>query len=178
MLKALVYGYLLLFVQKFSSWKIGGGVLVFGRINFPNFMGDLVIGKNFMWGHDILLNITPEGSIVIGNNCSINRGSILHSGLKIEIGDNTAIAEYVSIRDEEHNFSVDTGVRGQGMWAKKIEIGSNCWIGRGVYISPGVTLEAGTIVAANSVVMPGVYSSGLLAGAPAIQKKTWRKLEE
>lgn len=89
----------------------------------------------------------------------------------ITIGDHVAIAEYVTIRDQEHRFRPGYGVRGQGYNSAPVTVGDNCWIGRGVYIGPGTTIGKNSIVGANSVVR-GTFPDGvLIAGTPAVIKK-------
>jgi acetyltransferase-like isoleucine patch superfamily enzyme len=101
-----------------------------------------------------------------------HRARLLVACESITIGSNTAIGEYVSIRDQEHRFAPGHGVRGQGFRIAPVTIGENAWIGRGVFIGPGTRIGANSIVAANSVVH-GVFPDGvLLAGAPAKIKKT------
>ncbi|QWG03992.1 hypothetical protein KMW28_13775 [Flammeovirga yaeyamensis] len=48
-----------------------------------------------------------------------------------------------------------------------IEIGENCWIGRGCIILAGVTIGDGAIIAANSVVNKNIPSNTIYGGVPA-----------
>ncbi|TIN26417.1 acyltransferase [Mesorhizobium sp.] len=151
--------------------RIGKGTLFTGRVRLPLPLRKIRIGENCMIGHDVFFQTGRNSSITIGDNSNLNTGCHLVASESITIGDNVAIGEYVSIRDQEHRFSPATGVRGQGFKIDPVSIGSNVWIGRGVYIGPGTTIESGSIVGANSVVRGKFPPNVLIAGAPAKVKK-------
>jgi acetyltransferase-like isoleucine patch superfamily enzyme len=155
--------------------RIGRATSFHGHVRLPLPFRNVYIGDDCMIGDSAFFHTGRLSHITIGNNCSINSGCHLVASQSIVIGNNVAIAEYVSIRDQEHMFCVETGVRGQGFYVSPITIGDNVWIGRGVYIGPGVTIAPGSIIGANSVVRPGIYPAGvLIAGAPAMVKKRLR----
>lgn len=152
--------------------RIGRATSFHGRVRLPLPFRNVSIGDGCMIGDSTFFHTGRSSHIAIGNNCSINSGCHLVASQSILIGNNVAIAEYVSIRDHEHRFCLETGVRGQGFDVSPVIIGDNVWIGRGVYIGPGVTIAPGSIVGANSVVRPGSYPAGvLIAGSPASVKK-------
>ena len=129
------------------------------------------MGKQCRIGDGVYFATSSTSEINVGNEVNINLGCVIVSIEKIVIGDRTSIAEYVSIRDQEHNFSVGAGTRGQGFSSAPVIIGKNVWIGRGSYIGPGTIIGDNSIVAANSVVS-GIFPPGvLLAGAPAKIKR-------
>lgn len=152
--------------------SIGSGVLFFGRTKLNNGHGMVKIGKNSIIGDGVTFGTSRNSTIEIGENTVINIGTVIVSGSIIKIGTNVAIAEYVSIRDSEHKFSPQTGVYNQGYNVDPVEIGDNCWIGRGVYIGPGVKIGRGCIVGANSVVKSGTFPpASLIVGTPAVVKR-------
>ncbi len=142
-----------------------------GRVRLPLPFRNIIIGDDCIIGDSAFFRTGPNSLIIIGNNCSINSGSHIVASERIIIGNNVAIAEYVSIRDQEHRFNPATGVRNQGYNVAQVTIGSNVWIGRGVYIGPGTTIANGSIVGANSVVRGNFPPNVLIAGVPAIVKK-------
>jgi acetyltransferase-like isoleucine patch superfamily enzyme len=143
-----------------------------GRLRFAHLPCRLEIGKNVVLGGEgTYLSTGRDGTIVLGDGVSINRGCVLVASKGITIGKNTAIGEYVSIRDQAHIFVPGKGVRGQGFKVAPVEIGENVWIGRGVFIGPGTRISSDSIVAANSVVHGQFPPGVLLAGAPAVVKK-------
>jgi acetyltransferase-like isoleucine patch superfamily enzyme len=151
--------------------RIGVGCRFAGRIRLPMPFRNVTLGNECIIGESVFFQTGRESSIRIGNNCSFNSGCHIVASAAIEIGDNVAVGEYVSIRDQEHNFNPDTGVRGAGFRVASIRIESNVWIGRGVYIGPGSVIASGSIVGANSVVRGVFPRNVLIAGAPAKIRK-------
>lgn len=147
--------------------KIGRGTFFTGRVRLPLPLRNVWIGENCMIGPDVWFQTGRNSHIFVGNNSSLNTGCHVVASESIKIGDNVAIGEYVSIRDQDHYFTPATGVRGQGYKVAPVLVESNVWIGRGVYIGPGSVVRSGTIVAANSVVRGDYPANVLLAGAPA-----------
>lgn len=132
---------------------------------------NIFIGNDCQIGDSVYFSTGRTSQILIGNNCSFNTGCHLIANQSITIGNNVAVGEYVSIRDQEHLFNVKTGVVGQGYKVQPVFIGDNVWIGRGVYIGPGTIIESGSIIGANSVVHGIFPANVLIAGTPALIKK-------
>jgi len=86
----------------------------------------------------------------------------------VEIGNNTRIAEKVSIHAMNHNY-IDKNqlIVNQGRSAMGIKIGNDVWIGAGAKILDGIDLGDGCVVAAGSVVTKSVVSYSVVAGVPA-----------
>jgi acetyltransferase-like isoleucine patch superfamily enzyme len=124
-----------------------------------------------MIGHDVFFQTSRTSTISIGDEVSLNSGTHIVASSAIIIGDRVAVGEYVTIRDQDHRFTPDTGVRGQGFNVEPVRIGKNTWIGRGVHIGPGVTIGEGCIVAANAVVRGVFPDHVLIAGVPATIKR-------
>jgi acetyltransferase-like isoleucine patch superfamily enzyme len=164
-------GFLLRWTCPLFFKRIGRRCTFDGRIRLPLPRRNIIIGDDCMIGEAVYFRTSWTSEIVVGNNSSINTGCHLVANERITIGDNVAIAEYVSIRDQEHRFSTETGVRGQGYNVAPVTIGDNVWIGRGVYIGPGTTISRGSIVGANSVVRGSFPPNVLIVGAPAVIKK-------
>jgi len=164
-------GFLLRITCPIFYKNIGRRTSFHGRVRLPLPMRNVTIGSGCMIGDSVYFQAGRISEIIVGDNCSINTGCHIVAAERITIRDNVAIGEYVSIRDQEHQFSPDSGVRGQGFKIEPITIDSNVWIGRGVYIGPGTTIQSGTIVGANSVVRGKFPPNVLVAGAPATVKK-------
>lgn len=69
--------------------------------------------------------------------------------------------------------------------AKKVTIGSGCWIGEKAIILPGITLGEKCIVAAGSIVTKSFPAYSLIGGVPAkllkrynFEKHLWEKVNE
>ncbi|WP_340587914.1 acyltransferase [Erythrobacter alti] len=147
------------------------GTRFYGPIQFSHLPCRIELGQDCVLGENLLLAPGRKAVIQIGDETTINRGSVLVASERITIGKRVAIAEYVSIRDQEHIHVPGKGVRDQGFSIDPVEIGDFSWIGRNTYIGPGTKIGRDCIVGANSVVR-GVFPDGvLIAGAPAVIKK-------
>ena len=166
-----VKGFLLRSLSPLFFERIGKGTQFTGRVRLPMPFRKVRIGCDCMIGHDVFFQTGRASHITIGDAVSLNSGDHLVASEAITIGDNVAIGEYVSIRDQEHRFTPGTGVRGQGFSIAPVAIGNNVWIGRGAYIGPGTQIGDGSIVAANSVVRGVFPPNVLIAGAPATVRR-------
>jgi acetyltransferase-like isoleucine patch superfamily enzyme len=110
---------------------------------------------------------TCGGQISLGSHVRINAGCVLVSYSAITIGDDSLIAEYVSIRDADHGMVTGAPIRTQDHVTAPIAIGNDVWIARGAIILKGVTIGSGAIIAANSVVNRDVPARAIVGGVPA-----------
>lgn len=144
-----------------------------GNVRVEHPFSNIVLGDNVMIGVGCYFLAKPsKGSIVIGDNVSINDYSFITSVYGINIGSNTRIAEMVSIRDYDHEFKdSDIPIFKQGLRGERINIGEDVWIGRGVIITSGVNIGRGAIIGANSVVTRDIPDWSIAVGVPAKVKK-------
>lgn len=104
----------------------------------------------------------------MGKDVSIGRFSLINAMECVVIGDGALIAESVSIRDHDHEFSDTTKfIRDQGFRTASVVIGNDVWIGAKSTILRGVRIGDGAIIAANSVVTKDVPEMAIVGGAPA-----------
>jgi acetyltransferase-like isoleucine patch superfamily enzyme len=144
--------------------------VVYGKIRLLHRPCRLSIGRNCRIGDGTYFATSRTATIETGDDVTINLGCVFVSMERISIGSHVAIGEYVSIRDQAHNFAPGHGVRDQGYKVAPVEIGSNVWIGRGAFIGPGTRIGDNCIVGANSVVHGEFPPGVLIAGAPAVAK--------
>lgn len=113
----------------------------------------------------------------IGDNCDLGMYNTINCCDRIEIGDNFLSGKNVTINDTSHGefereqlklAPADRPLLSKG----PIIIGRNVWVGDNVVILGNVKIGDGVIVAAGSVVIKDVPSYSLVAGVPAIVKKT------
>ncbi|MGH9126684.1 MAG: acyltransferase [Acidimicrobiales bacterium] len=114
--------------------------------------------------------------VVIGDRCSIGRGSSIVGLRGIEIGDDVAVAPYVYITDHNHAYEdLTVPIAGQPPVDGPVRIGSGSWLGTGVVVLPGSDIGCHVAVAAGSVVRGHVPDRCVVAGAPA---RVVRRYEE
>lgn len=148
--------------------EVGPRTRFFGRIRFGSAEGNITVGADCMMGHDLFLSASPGAALRIGNGCGLNTGCHIVAVEGIEIGDHTLIAEFCSIRDQNHAFGdPDRPIAEQGFTGGPVRIGRNVWIGRGVFIGAGVAIGDGAVIGANSVVTRDIPPHVVAAGAPA-----------
>jgi acetyltransferase-like isoleucine patch superfamily enzyme len=137
-------------------------------IRFGYTFRDLQIGAKCSFGVGVFLNCGADGFIHLGQNVGLNDYTYLSALYGIEIGDNTRIGEFVSIRDNDHAFQdPEVLICNQGFVGKPIKIGADVWIGRGVFIGKGVEIGEGAVIGANSVVTRSIPPYAIAVGAPA-----------
>jgi len=110
--------------------------------------------------------LNENATLILGSGY-INNGLNMTCFNKIEIGNNVAIAENVTIRDSDDHY-----INSNSKKLKSIKIGNNVWVGMNATILKGVTIGDGAIVAAGSVVNRDVLPNTMVAGIPARVKKT------
>ena len=147
---------------------IGKRVKFNGPVRVEHPYSDIKIGDDGMIGKGCYFLARKPGYIKIGNVVTINDYCYITSCYGIEIGNNVSIAEHVSIRDYNHDFS-DTSIpiSEQGFTGKPIKIGDDVWLGRGVMIACGVTIGKGCVVGANAVVTKSLPDYSIAVGVPA-----------
>ena len=147
--------------------RVGPRVYAYGPVYFLG-TADVVLGDCGNLYDNVLFETEADGNITIGNNFTVNRGSLLSAHARITIGDNLLMGEYVSIRDSDHVYlDAARPIRDQGFNSRPIHIGSNVWIGCGAVILKGVTIGDGAVIGANSVVNREIPAMEVLVGAPA-----------
>ncbi len=158
-----------LFYSSYLTTK--GKVIIEKRVNIRPFYNQkrtlkIILNNNTRLKHDII--IQGSGEFVLGENSYISSYSVIGVNEKINIGANVMIANNVSIRDTDHNFSdTQKNIINQGIITSPIVIEDNVWIGHGVVITKGVTIKTGSIIAANAVVTKNVPANVIVGGVPA-----------
>ena len=134
--------------------------------------GSVIIGDGTLIKDNCVI-VAKRGSLVIGKNSFIGWGTIICSNQEIEIGDDCLIAEFVTIRDQNHGTSLASGpFHKQPMTISPVEIGDNVWIGAKASVLAGSSIASNSIVAAHCVVNTNVASQTIVGGIPASVIKT------
>jgi acetyltransferase-like isoleucine patch superfamily enzyme len=129
------------------------------------------VGKSVIFNSHI--HFEGNAKIIIGNNCSFNRGCWISGGGGLILHDDVIIGPNVIIHSANHNYQLqNTPFRLQGHTLKLVEIHSNVWIGAGAIILPGVTINCNSIIGAGSVVTKDVPTGVIVGGIPAKVIKT------
>ncbi len=111
--------------------------------------------------------ICKGGSLTIGPRGFVGQGCVVIACASIEIGADALIAEYVTIRDQDHEFEDRAPTAASGMRYGSIKIGDNVWIGAKATITRGVAIGDNAVVGANAVVTKDVPANAVVGGVPA-----------
>ncbi len=137
---------------------------------YPN--SKLIINGNFSFMAGAHVIIAQNAKITIGSGY-INRFCHIKCFSEINIGNNVAISENVSIWDSD----VHEVLREGSVMTKPINIGNHVWIGTNTIILKGVKIGDNSIIAAGSIVNRDIPENCLAAGNPAKVIKeniTWK----
>ncbi len=145
--------------------RTGPGVQVYGKVRVQG-TGRVALGERGNLYGEVVLETQGEGRITIGDHFVLNQGTILCSMAEITMGNHVLVGEYVSIRDNDHEFTRDLEKDG-GFVSTPIRIGNKVWIGRGCCLTRGVTIGDRSVIGANSVVTKDIPPGSLAVGAPA-----------
>ena len=77
--------------------KVEPGLL----LKYPPYWG-VKIGRGVFFGRNVTIDLAPGGLLQIGDGVIFTKNIILGVSESVEIGDNVLIAEFVSIRDDDH----------------------------------------------------------------------------
>ena len=109
-----------------------------------------------------------EGYIVVGERVYLGTGTTMFGHKGLEIGDDTLIAQNVTLTPYSHIFDDPTrNIFGQGGHSRKVTIGRDCYIGMRVAILYSGDIGEGSIVGAGSVVVKPIPPYSLAVGCPA-----------
>ncbi len=148
--------------------RLGPGTHFYGKVRFGSVEGNIDVGKNCGIGDSVFLSASKGAFVRIGDRSSLNTGCHLVAVYGIEIGEDSHLGEYCSIRDQNHEFKdADTPISHQGYCGATIRIGRDVWIGRGVFVGPGVQIGDGAVIGANSVVTKSIPKNSISVGVPA-----------
>lgn len=130
--------------------------------------GVMRLGDGVSIGPHALVLCKGEGaSLTIGPRGFLGQGCVVTAIASIEIGADALIAEYVTIRDQDHDFEGKASTASSGMRVSPIKIGDNVWIGAKATITRGVTIGENAVVGANAVVTRDVPANAVVGGVPA-----------
>lgn len=159
--------------RRYYSWrnakkfkKVGKHCRFYGKDY--DIQGHVEVGDFVHMRENIKLRTRHNGKIIFKDRSMLSWNIIIESGELVEIGENTALSEYVIIRDGTHLiYGTKEHWRFTPHVIKPVIIGPNCWIGSGAYINYGVTIGEGAVVGVGSIVTKDIGPYEVWAGAPA-----------
>jgi acetyltransferase-like isoleucine patch superfamily enzyme len=175
--------------------KKSRGIIFVGRRCKIRHCNKIRTGKMVLISDNVEINALSKQGIVLGNNVSIHRNTIIECtgvirelGEGLVIGNNVGIAQNcfiqvrgfvsigsnvmfgpnVSIFSENHGFEqTDVPMIKQPTMRKGVTIEDDVWLGTQSVILDGVTIGKGSIVAAGAIVNMSVPPYSIVGGIPA-----------
>lgn len=127
--------------------------------------GSVSIGQGTCLADYVQL-VVHGGKLSIGNDVFIGTGSIIVCQENIVVGNDTLIAEYVVVRDQDH--CVETRpVRKSGFHTAPVHIGHDVWIGCKATVLRGATVGDQCVIGAHTLVKSTIPDNTLAVGVPA-----------
>ena len=130
----------------------------------------ITVGNRSRLRHGVYLDTEVEtaGYILIGERVYVGAGSCLHGHKGLEIGDDSLLAQNVTITPFSHKFDdPDRIIYGQGGRISKITLGRDCYLGMNASVLPSADIGEGAVVGAGSVVTKPVPAYSVAVGVPA-----------
>ncbi len=129
-------------------------------------------GGTIIIGDDVkllpLVEVTAQGGrVIVGQRTHIAQGAIIVCKAGIVIGSDCLIAEYVTIRDQNHRFGAGKLTSQSGFTFSPIVIGDNVWIGAKATVLAGVKIGENAVIGAGAVVTHDVPANSVAVGNPA-----------
>jgi len=121
--------------------------------------------------HGVYLDteVAATGYIRIGKRVYVGTGCCLHGHMGLEIGDDSLLAQNITITPYSHKFDdPDKTIYSQGGIQKMIVIGRDCYLGMNVcVVCTAETIGEGSVVGAGSVVVKPLPPYSVAVGVPA-----------
>lgn len=147
---------------------MGKGCRFEGWIDLPQRGRKIRLGDHVHICRRVTITVTHDGELTIGNNVFIGPGVVISSHQRIVIGDDSLIAEYVSIYDNDHGTAeLAKPISTQGYVSEPCEIGAGCWVGAGSKILRGGGLGRDCILGAGAVLKKVLPDASVAVGVPA-----------
>lgn len=127
--------------------------------------GSISIGKGSCLSEHVQI-VAQGGHVAIGDNVFIGTGCMIVSKSSIFIGNDSLIAEYVVIRDEDHLID-SRPIRSAGFKTTPIYIGNDVWIGCKATVLRGAYVGNRSVIGAHALVKSRIPDDMLAVGVPA-----------
>lgn len=145
-----------------------GNNVKFGEIHYLEIHPDIeniTLGNHVKFYSQVNLTVGEKGTLLIGENTTINKYTSIVALEKISIGNNCLIGENVKIYDNNHKVDIiDKKIvtNHKEFQTKEILVGNNVWIASNVTILKGVTIGNNCIIGANVLVYEDIPENSIV----------------
>jgi acetyltransferase-like isoleucine patch superfamily enzyme len=127
--------------------------------------GAIVLGPHTEIGAGTSISASPNASLTLGSNVFVSGGCILAAAKAVTVGSESMIAEFVSIRDHDHDPAYPP--RAGRTLAQAVHIGERVWIGGKASVVRGGSIGDDAIVGAHALVNRPIPARAVAVGVPA-----------
>ncbi len=129
----------------------------------------ITLAESVKLKHRVYLDTENEtGYLEIGARVYLGTGCCLHGHQGVEIGEDTLLAQNITITPFSHRFEDPSiPIIKQGGHSRKINIGRDCYLGKCVCVLWSADIGDGAVIGAGSVVVKPVPSYSVAVGVPA-----------
>lgn len=132
--------------------------------------GGITLGNDVRLMQGVYLDTErpDEGYITIGDRVYIGTNSCLHGHVGLEIGDDSLLAQNVTITPYSHIFEDrDRLISQQGGHTRKVTIGRDCYLGMCVCVLYSADIGDGSVIGSASTVVKPIPPYSVAVGTPA-----------
>lgn len=177
-------------VRRSVRWILSCGRIILLRVSNR----DLVIPFTVALGRGVVINVTDGGHLQIGNNASVGaftriivraghctidqnvelgQGCVIACQEKVEIGEGSLLAEYVTVRDQDHVWR-ERGCKDRKEFVTApVSIGKSVWVGAKGSVLMGSKMGDHSTLGAHGLLKGNIPANQLAVGVPAkiVEKK-------
>lgn len=128
--------------------------------------GSLALCRGVHLGTNSSLTV-QGGRLTIGRGSFIGHGCIITAKRSIDIGCDVLVAEYVTIRDQDHRIDTAGPLADTGFDCAPVEISDGAWVGAKASVLRGSSIGAGAVIGAHSLVRGTIPAHAVAVGIPA-----------
>lgn len=134
---------------------------------FRRVLGSIVIGEECEIDRGAILQ-SWGGRITLGYNVYVGPSAIIYGQGGVVIGDRTLVSMHCRILSSNHVVpALGTDIRSQGDVFLPTQIGRDVWLGAGVTVLGGVEIGDGCVIGAGAVVTGDLPAGAIAVGVPA-----------
>jgi acetyltransferase-like isoleucine patch superfamily enzyme len=147
---------------------LGKGATFEGWIDVPQKGGKITIGNHAYICRFVEFSVPAGGELLVGDRVFLGRGVVISAHLRVTIGSDTMLGEYVSVHDNDHRTGpAEVPVARRGYCSNALEIGANCWIGAKAVLVRGSGMGVNSVLGAGAVLTGQLPTGSVAVGVPA-----------
>ena len=161
-------------VWRLTRWFASSARIVLLRVKNPclELPFSVSVGRALQIGRAVSIGSFSQisvrgGRCIVGRNTELGQGCVIACQEKVEIGARTLIAEYVTVRDQDHVLPGRASENGESFLTSAVKIGDEVWIGAKATVLRGSTMGNCSTLGAHGLLKGLVPENTVAVGLPA-----------